>query len=272
MRQRKAKDMEERLARRAEYMVQDPSPQTWAHCFGGEEHTRDRGDFTCEHGDDTRERGDYTRERDGGARDLFLEIGCGKGQFIIQKAMAEPEHDFIAIEGQETVILRALEKTAAACGKQVINDKIDVAAEARELPNLKFACTFVNDMSDFFAEGQLAGIYLNFSDPWPKARHAKRRLTYRSRLLDYGWALRDGGFIEIKTDNDGLFEFTLEEIEAASDVKHAGCRLEIVEQTRDLHGSSYASKNFMTEYEEKFSSTGKNINYVKVIIKKNSFK
>ena len=115
-------------------------------------------------------------------------------------------------------------------------------------------------MAELFRENQLSGIYLNFSDPWPKARHAKRRLTYRERLLDYAWALRDGGFIEIKTDNDGLFDFTLEEIEAVN--------LEIAEQTRDLHNSDFESKHFMTEYEEKFAATGKNINYVKVIVRK----
>ena len=231
MRQRKAKDMEARLAQFEDWMVQEPAPDVWETCFPNDN------------------------------RDLYLEIGCGKGQFIVQKAMADADSNYIAIEGQETVILRALEKTAAACGRAIKNDKIAIAEEEREITNLRFACTFVNDMSELFREGQLAGIYLNFSDPWPKARHAKRRLTYYERLLDYAWALRDGGFVEIKTDNDGLFEFTLEEI--------AETPFEIVEETRDLHSSEYESKHFMTEYEEKFNSTGKNINYVKIIIHKN---
>ncbi|MFR4797472.1 MAG: tRNA (guanine(46)-N(7))-methyltransferase TrmB, partial [Lentihominibacter sp.] len=113
-------------------------------------------------------------------------------------------------------------------------------------------------MDEFFDEGQLSGIYLNFSDPWPKARHAKRRLTHRDRLKDYGWALKKGGFIEFKTDNDDLYDFTLEEIDAAG--------YEIAEQTRDLHSSEYPSKDITTEYEDKFSGRGKNINYVKIIV------
>lgn len=174
-------------------------------------------------------------------KELYLEIGCGKGNFIIKKAMANPDKNFLAIEGQETVLLRALEK----------------AAELK-LPNLRFMLTFVHSMEDLFEEGQLSGIYLNFSDPWPKARHAKRRLTYRERLKDYAWALRKGGFVEFKTDNDGLYDSALEEIEAVG--------LEITEQTRDLHDSEYESRLTTTEYEDRFRAKGKNINYVKVVV------
>ena len=194
---------------------------------------------------------------DGGYhRDLFVEIGCGKGQFIISKAASHPEADFIAIEGQETVILRALEKAREY-------DNADPAgsmsgASHGRLTNLKFMLTFVHTMDELFDEGQLSGIYLNFSDPWPKARHAKRRLTHRERLKDYAWALKKGGFIEMKTDNDDLYDFTLREIAAAG--------YEIVEQTRDLHSSSFESRLTTTEYEDKFSSRGKNINYVKVLV------
>ena len=113
-------------------------------------------------------------------------------------------------------------------------------------------------MEELFDAGQVSGIYLNFSDPWPKARHAKRRLTHRDRLRDYAKVLRPGGFIEIKTDNDDLFDFTLQEIAAAG--------YEAAEQTRDLHGSGYDSRLTTTEYEDKFSGMGKNINYVKVIV------
>ena len=128
------------------------------------------------------------------------------------------------------------------------------------LANLKFINCFVDHMADFFEEGQLTGIYLNFSDPWPKARHAKRRLTYRERLKDYAWALQPGGFIEIKTDNEGLFAFTLEEIEAVSDI------FRTVEMTRDLHNADceFAAKEITTEYEDKFAGAGKNINYVRI--------
>lgn len=221
MRQRKAKDLEKRLRQCSAYMIQKP-------------------------GDGSK---DYFGT--GGDRELFLEIGCGKGQFILKKALSNPDADYIAVEGQETVILRALEKADAK------------AQECREdsgggLSNLKFMLTFVHGMEELFDENQLSGIYLNFSDPWPKARHAKRRLTHRDRLRDYGWALKKGGFIEIKTDNDELYDFTLEEIQAV------GYR--IAEQTRDLHGSDYAARMTTTEYEDKFSGKGKSINYVKVIV------
>ena len=210
MRQRKAKDLDKRLQECSMYMIEKPSGGSKNYCAGD--------------------------------RPLFLEIGCGKGQFILKKAMEHPDSDFIAIEGQETVILRALEK----------------AAGQENVSNLKFMLTFVHSMDEFFDEGQLSGIYLNFSDPWPKARHAKRRLTHRDRLKDYGWALKKGGFIEFKTDNDYLYDFTLEEIDSAG--------YEIAEQTRDLHSSEYPSKDITTEYEDKFSGRGKNINYVKIIV------
>ena len=118
----------------------------------------------------------------------------------------------------------------------------------------------MNDLEDYFEVGELSGIYLNFSDPWPKARHAKRRLTYRGRLQNYKKVLKPDGFIEFKTDNEGLFAFTLEEIEA--------CGYEMIEMSRDLHGEAQGvhgekSRCFMTEYEEKFSGQGKNINFVR---------
>lgn len=212
MRQRKAKNLEEKLRECSEYMITEPEAGRLDSCFDQD-------------------------------RPLFLEIGCGKGNFIIRKALDNPDKNYIAIEGQETVILRALEKARAVDGG---------------IPNLKFMMTFVHSMDEFFTEGQLEGIYLNFSDPWPKARHEKRRLTYRDRLRDYAWALKPGGFVEVKTDNDALYDFTLEEIEAAG--------YQITEQTRDLHSSSFESKNTTTEYEDKFSGRGKNINYVKFTV------
>lgn len=219
MRQRKAKDLEKRLKDCSRYLIEDPGA--------------DKKYFD-------------------GDRELFLEIGCGKGQFILKKAVENPDADFIAVEGQETVILRALEKA-----REYDEEKAQ-ADGSSALCNLRFMLTFVHSMGELFEDGSLSGIYLNFSDPWPKARHAKRRLTYRDRLRDYGRALKKGGFIEIKTDNDDLFDFTLEEIDAA------GCR--ITEQTRDLHSSSYDARLTTTEYEDKFSGRGKNINYVKIVM------
>ena len=117
MRQRKAKDMEARLASLSDLLVAGPSPDAWDAAFG-------------------------RAANNDAPRDLYLEIGCGKGQFIIEKAIADPGSDYLAIEGQETVILRALEKTRAATGQPVINDKLAIAETEREIPNLKFACTF----------------------------------------------------------------------------------------------------------------------------------
>ena len=138
-------------------------------------------------------------------------------------------------------------------------DKADAGQEGGvHLSNLKFMMNFVHSMDDLFEEDQLSGIYLNFSDPWPKARHAKRRLTYRERLHDYAWALKKGGFVEFKTDNDGLYDSALEEIEATG--------YEITEQTRDLHNSEFESRLTTTEYEDRFRERGKNINYVKIVV------
>lgn len=169
---------------------------------------------------------------------IYLEIGCGKGQFIMKQAQEFPKRNFIAIEGQSNVVLRALQK-----------------AEVNKCKNLRIFIDYVNDLEDYFEKRELAGIFLNFSDPWPKARHAKRRLTYHDRLLNYKKVLTDDGFIQFKTDNDSLFEFTLEEIDEAG--------LKIIEQSRDLHNSDFEAKNITTEYEDKFSERGKNINYVK---------
>ena len=211
MRQRKPKDLEKRIERCGAFLVADPGPDAWQEIFEG--------------------------------RDLYVEIGCGKGDFIIAKAMDDPESDYLGIEGQQSVLLRAVEK-AMWIGED-------------RLCNLRFAGIFVRQMEELFPEGSLSGIYLNFSDPWPKKRHYKRRLTYRGRLEDYAKALKDGGFIEIKTDNEDLFAFTLEEI--------AACGWKPEELSRDLHGSDLKARLTTSEYERKFSEAGKNINYVRVI-------
>lgn len=174
----------------------------------------------------------------GNSNPICLEIGCGKGQFINKYAQSHPENNYIAVEGQSNVALRALQK-----------------AEENRCENLRIFIAYIDDLKEYFEKGELSAIFLNFSDPWPKARHAKRRLTYRSRLVNYKEVLSEQGYIEFKTDNDGLFEFTLREIEEAG--------LAIVEQTSDLHRSSFDSKNITTEYEDKFSRSGKNINYVR---------
>lgn len=214
MRQRNIKNLSERIEQNSRLLIEEPGDckGRWAEIFGN-------------------------------GNPIYLEIGCGKGNFITKHAFAEPDCNFIACEGQMSVVLRALEK-----------------AEASGSGNLRVFIDFLNDLEDYFEVGELSGIYLNFSDPWPKARHAKRRLTYRGRLQNYKKVLKPDGFIEFKTDNEGLFAFTLEEIKA--------CGYEMIEMSRDLHGEAQGvhgekSRCFMTEYEEKFSGQGKNINFVR---------
>lgn len=210
MRQRKIKDLDNKLSEYADYIAESPKENkgNWKVCF----------------------------ENDG---PIYLEIGCGKGQFTIGNALRYPERNFIAVEGHESVALRALQKAGES-----------------EPRNLCFVLEYIQDVRDYFAPGELAGIYLNFSDPWPKERHAKRRLTYGEKLVQYCSLLAPGGFVQFKTDNDDLFAFTLEQIEERN--------LTVEAMTRDLHHSIYAAENITTEYEDKFAATGKNINYVKI--------
>ena len=169
---------------------------------------------------------------------LYLELGCGKGKFLCARAAADPDACFIGIEGLDAVMVRGLER-----------------ASEEEIANVQFVMEFVADIRDYFADGELDGIYLNFSDPWPKPRHEKRRFTYGKTLLKYQQILKEDGFVAFKTDNEELFDYSMGEIE--------GLDLCIEELSRDLHQSSYAAKNFTTEYEEKFHGLGKNINYVR---------
>ena len=163
---------------------------------------------------------------------LHIEIGMGKGQFIMSLAKEHPDINYIGIERYTSVLLRALQKM-----------------ELEPLDNLKFLCIDATTLPDIFAAGEVDKIYLNFSDPWPKDRHAKRRLTSRTFLERYNAILAPEGHIEFKTDNRGLFDFSLEEI------PQAGWKIDAY--TFDLHhDDSMNQGNIMTEYEEKFSSLG----------------
>lgn len=163
---------------------------------------------------------------------LHIEIGMGKGRFIMELAAANPNINYIGIERYSSVLLRALQKM-----------------ESQPLSNLKFICMDAADITNVFAQEEVARIYLNFSDPWPKDRHAKRRLTSRQFFARYNEILARDGRLEFKTDNQDLFTFSLEEI------PEAGWHLDAF--TRDLHHDVVLNKgNIMTEYEEKFSSRG----------------
>ncbi len=166
---------------------------------------------------------------------IHIESGMGKGQFITQLAQRNPDINYIGIELYPSVLIRAVEKYQAL-------------EEAPE--NLYFLCVDARYLADIFEKGEVDRIYLNFSDPWPKARHAKRRLTSKEFFKLYDAILADEGQVEFKTDNRGLFDFSVEQL-AENEVFHTTA------VTYDLHHDPVMNEgNIMTEYEEKFSSMG----------------
>lgn len=168
----------------------------------------------------------------GNENPIHIEIGMGKGQFIMKLAKEHPDINYIGIERYSSVLLRALQKM-----------------EIEPLPNIRFLCMDASIITEVFDEEEVAKIYLNFSDPWPKERHAKRRLTSRQFFERYDKILARNGVVEFKTDNDDLFAFSMEE------VAEAGWTLDA--HTFDLHHDPVLNEgNVMTEYEEKFSSLG----------------
>ena len=175
-------------------------------------------------------------------RPLHLEIGCGKGNFACGMSAKHPDVNFIAMEVVADVMVTALEKA--------------VACRDERPDNLRFLIGNAENLTDWFPPHSVDCLYLNFSDPWHKSRHAKRRLTHRDFLARYREVLKVGGMIRFKTDNVNLFEFSLEEFAAM------GLRTENL--TRDLHNSPYNEGNVMTEYEKNFSEKGFPIHAVTV--------
>ena len=176
----------------------------------------------------------------GNDRPVYLEIGMGKGRFLMNMAKEHPLVNFVGIERYSSVLLRALEKYDTE--------------EYKDLQNIRFLCMDATETENVFNQGEIRKIYLNFSDPWPKARHARRRLTSGTFLDRYAKILPPGGNLEFKTDNTELFRFSLEEIR-----EKEGWRLD--KYTYDLHRNDEMNQgNIMTEYEEKFSSLGNPIN------------
>ena len=168
---------------------------------------------------------------------IRIEIGMGKGQFITTLAMQNPDINYVGIEKYSSVLIRAVEKQ-----------------NELKLPNLKFIRMDAEEIVKVFTEGEIDRIYLNFSDPWPKDRHAKRRLTSKEFFGRYDIILKKDGEVQFKTDNNDLFDFSIEEIDATK-------KWEIVAMTRDLHNDGAMNEgNIMTEYEERFSSMGNKIN------------
>ncbi|USS85231.1 tRNA (guanosine(46)-N7)-methyltransferase TrmB [Fructilactobacillus myrtifloralis] len=164
---------------------------------------------------------------------IHVEIGSGKGQFIIGMAQKHPELNFIGIDLQDAVLAMAVQKAVAA-----------------QLPNVQLVLTDGGDVDDFFTKGEVDKLYLNFSDPWPKKRHTKRRLTSPRFLASYQQVLPDHAELEFKTDNRGLFEYSLVSL------NNFGMQFETV--NLDLHHSDPAivQENVETEYEQKFKEKG----------------
>lgn len=168
----------------------------------------------------------------GNTNPIHIEIGMGKGKFLTALAKQNPDINYIGIERYDSVLIRALEKRE----------------QEEEITNLFYLCEDAKNIAELFAPEEISRIYLNFSDPWPKDRHAKRRLTSKEFFERYDRILSKTGEVMFKTDNRILFDFSLEQVPLA------GWQLKDV--TLDLHHSEFAEGNIMTEYEEKFSALG----------------
>lgn len=167
------------------------------------------------------------------AKEIHLEIGCGKGRFTVETAKQHPEVLFLAVEKVADAMVVAMER-----------------AQREELKNVFFLCVDAEKLPEIFADGEIRRIYLNFSDPWPGRGHAKRRLTHGNFLRRYRAILAEGGALHIKTDNDPLFAFTLEELPRFG--------FALSEITHDLHANGPCG--VMTDYEQKFYEEGVTIN------------
>ena len=173
----------------------------------------------------------HWRERFGSDRPIHIEVGMGKGRFIMELARRNPDINYIGIEKYSSILVRASRKMRDFEGDNVLFVRMDA-----------------EELCDVFDKDEVDQIYLNFSDPWPKDRHAKRRLTSTAFWARYDKILKAEGRVIFKTDNRDLFDFSVEQ------VPEAGWQLDNV--TYDLHHSPYNEGNVMTEYEEKFSAKG----------------
>lgn len=180
------------------------------------------------------------REFFGNDNPIHIEIGMGKGTFIMESAKRNPDINYIGIEKYSSVLLRAIEK------------REQEKEQGNDIPNLTFIRMDAEYIENVFDKDEVDNIFLNFSDPWPKDRNAKRRLTSDRFLKRYTNIMKKDGKVTFKTDNNMLFDFS---VETAKE-----CGWNILVETRDLHNSEYNEGNIMTEYEKKFSGLGHKIN------------
>jgi len=181
-------------------------------------------------------------EQFGNSKPICVELGMGRGQFITTNAAKHPENNYIGIEKKNEVVLSALQR--------VLDSK-------QSTENLRMLPTNIDYISEIFDKQEIDKLFINFCDPWPKDRHAKRRLTYRNYLNEYKELLKPKAEIIFKTDNRELFDFSIGEFQA--------CGYEIAEITYDLHKLE-DPENVMTEYEKKFSDMGVKINRLKAFV------
>ena len=210
LRQRKVKNVEERIADHHQYMIENPKGKKgkWQQVFKND-------------------------------NPIYAEFGSGKGKFIITMAEQNPGRNYIAVEYRESIILRVLEK-----------------AKEMDFNNIVVLYEHIIDVNEYFDKNELSGIYLNFSDPWPKNRHAKRRLTNVKYLEGYKRILKPGCCVEVKTDRDDLFAYTVDEFKKTD--------MKVLELTGDLHSTDLEARLVTTEYEDRFHGGGKKINYCKM--------
>lgn len=171
-------------------------------------------------------------------KDTIIELGMGKGEMITQLASLNKDKKYLGIEKYATVAHKAMKR-----------------AEKLELDNFQIICEDIVKLSDLI-KGKVSTIWLTFSDPWPKARHSKRRLTYITYINLYKKILTKDGVIKFKTDNDKLFDWTIEHLKEN--------KVKVQNITNDLHNHKLSKDNVMTGYEKKWSSQGKNINYLEI--------
>ena len=178
-----------------------------------------------------------------GTTGIYLEIGAGKGRFACEMARRHSDKTYFAMERCTDCVVLGAERAASG--------------EYGELNNLRFIIDTADNLLRMFPKGSVDAVLLNFSDPWTKKGYAKRRLTHRRYLATYLNLLRDGGTLTFKTDNNDLFDFSVEEVKAMG--------LTPTKLTRDLHNSEWNEGNIMTEYEENFSSQGMSINMLEFV-------
>lgn len=179
---------------------------------------------------------------------LFVELGTGKGDFISTVAEMFPERNFIGIEQEQEVLYKAARKV-----------------DEKKLTNVKLACVDVKHLAEIFDAGEIFGLYINFCDPWPKARHAKRRLTSKNFLQLYRNLIQKNGHLYFKTDNENLFDFSLEEFASENLLVKNISRDLHSEQAQENYQPAFLEETIKTEYERKFSELGEKIFRCEVI-------